>query len=327
MTHQYIKYLIAIALIALPQSVLSQRQAYLAAPVDSNQIIHRTWYSLSYNEKYEQADWVAYSLTSSEVDGLTPRKDSFKPDPDILTYTADDDDYSGSGYDRGHLIPAADMKMSVESMASSFYYSNMSPQHPSLNRGIWRSLETAVRNWAKTEGRVYVITGPVLAKGVIKFIGDDQVGVPKYYYKVIYDPTGERKAIGFIFENSDSNDLPLQSYAVSVDSVESFTGLDFYYNISDELEEPFESVVNVSQWEFNNSTRRSSNSRSAVTTTTRSSSQSNTVQSNSTGQCEYYNGRKIITGPRGGKYYINSNGNKSYVSGSKRSKIVRRACN
>ena len=327
MMHQYFKYIFVIALIALPQSVLSQRQAYLAAPVDSNQIIHRTWYSLSYNERYEQADWVAYSLTSSEVDGLTPRKDSFKPDPLIITYTADDDDYSGSGYDRGHLIPAADMKMSELSMASSFYYSNMSPQHPSLNRGIWRSLETVVRNWAKDEGQVYVVTGPVLAKGVIKFIGDDEVGVPKYFYKVIYDPTiGNRKAIGFILENSDGNDLPLESYAVSVDSVESFTGLDFFYNINDVFEEPYESVVDVSLWDFNTTTTRSSNSSSVVTPTTRSNTQSKSVQSSSTGQCEYYNGRKIITGTRGGKYYINSNGNKTYVSGERRSRIVKRAC-
>ncbi|RNC84799.1 MAG: DNA/RNA non-specific endonuclease [Balneola sp.] len=306
---------------------IAQNQVFLANAVDGNQIIHRTWYSLSYNEAYEQADWVAYELTATEVNGTTPRKDSFKGDFKITTGTAGYGDYANSGYDRGHLIPAADLKMSEESMSSSFYYSNISPQHRSFNRGIWRSLESIVRNWALTEERVYVITGPVLSKGIIESIGENEIGVPKYFYKVVYDPTDERKAIGFILENSDGNDLPITNYAVTVDSVESFTGLDFYHNLEDSLEEPFESTIDISLWEFNSTVSTTSNNGSAVNSRTSSNTQNRNVRSTSTAQCEYYNGRKIYTGPRGGKYYINSNGNKTYVSGDRRSRIVRRACN
>ena len=293
------KYLLFATIIFLyPLQLLGQNLEYLADSVGNNQIIHRTWYSLSYNEKFEQADWVAYSLTANEVEGQTPRKNNFKTDPEISTFSANSNDYKGSGYDRGHLVPAADMKMSIESMASSFLYSNISPQHPSFNRGIWRTLETKVRQWAKIEGEIYVITGPVLAKGIYKFIGANRVGVPKYYYKVIYDPTGKRKAIGFILENSNNNKLSLHHYAVTVDSVESFTGLDFYYNISDQFEEPIESVLEVGKW-----------------------------FSTANDQCEYYNSKKIFTGPKGGKYYINLNGKKTYVSGKKRSRIARKPCN
>lgn len=328
MPYLYALILLIIGLCLPPLASTAQTQNYLPTEVGTNQIIHRTWYSLSYNEKYEQADWVAYELTAAEVNGLTPRKDSFKKDYVIKTGSAEDADYYKSGYDRGHLIPAADMKMSESSMSSSFYYSNISPQHPSLNRGIWSSLEKKVRQWAEVEGRVYVATGPVLLKGMVKTIGPNKVGVPKYFYKVIFDPTGEQKAIGFILENSNKNILPLSSYAVSVDSVESFTGLDFFYNISDDIENPVEAVFDISLWRMGNNARSVSTSATTSSSNSNSTSTTNTNRTTNTsaGQCEYYNGRKIITGSKGGKYYINSNGNKTYVSGAKRKEIVKSAC-
>jgi endonuclease G len=120
----------------------------IPAITNPDAVIEKDFYILQYNEQFEQADWVAYELTRDEVMGSTDRKDSFKTDTEIGTGSATLADYRGSGYDRGHLAPAADMKMSALSMSDSFYMSNMSPQHPSFNRGIWSKLESYVRTWA-----------------------------------------------------------------------------------------------------------------------------------------------------------------------------------
>jgi len=103
---------------------------------DDEQIINHTGYTLKYNEQYEQAELVAYQLTNKEVGGKYPRSDNFRQDPHISTGSATLSDYKGSGYDRGHLIPAADMKWSPDAMNVSFYMSNMSPQNPGFKRGI-----------------------------------------------------------------------------------------------------------------------------------------------------------------------------------------------
>ena len=109
-------------------------------PIIGEQIVNHLGYSLSYNEKNEQASWVAYELTADQVRGTVKRKDSFRSDPLIKTGSASLSDYKGSGYDRGHLAPAADMKWSTTAMSESFFMSNMSPQLPGFNRGIWKKL-------------------------------------------------------------------------------------------------------------------------------------------------------------------------------------------
>jgi endonuclease G, mitochondrial len=219
-----------------------------------DKIISHTGYSFLYNEKHEQATWVAYELTKKETAKLVKRKNNFIPDPDVKTGTADDIDYEGSGYDKGHLAPAADMCWSESSMEESFYFSNMSPQEPGFNRGIWKKLEEQVRNWAIAYNSVYIVTGPVLSDG-LPVIGPDKVSVPKYYYKVILDYTGpETKGIGFIIPNSGSNQ-PLQKYAVSIDSVEKFTGIDFFPALPDNEERLIESNLCIKCWSWNNSVK------------------------------------------------------------------------
>jgi endonuclease G, mitochondrial len=213
-------------------------------------IIEKNNYTLHYNEKFEQADWVAYELTKSEVLGSTRRKDSFKVDPAVKTGSATLSDYKGSGYDRGHLAPAADMKMSSESMGESFYMSNMSPQVPEFNRGIWAKLESTVRTWAVDNDSLYIDSGPVLTKAYYPTIGANKVAVPDFYYKVVLDYTGDEvKAIGFILPNKKST-KDLQDYAVTVDEVESITGLDFYPGLDDSIESALESSFDVSLWSF-----------------------------------------------------------------------------
>ena len=169
-----------------------------------DQVVKHTGFSLLYNEKHEQAGWVAYDLTRQETNKLFERSDRFVADPKVMTGTATDKDYEGSGYDRGHLAPASDMGWSATAMAESFFYSNISPQIPGFNRGIWKRLEGLVRSWAIEYDTVYVVTGPILRSG-LPTLGPNQVSVPEHYYKVILDYTEPGiKGIGFILPNISS---------------------------------------------------------------------------------------------------------------------------
>jgi len=215
-------------------------------------IITHLGYALVYNEAYEQASWVAYELTKKETHKGFNRTNKFIADPKILTSTANNADYSRSGYDQGHLAPAGDMVCSATAMAESFYYSNMSPQKPSFNRGIWKRLEELVRSWAVDNQSVYIVTGPVLTSG-LSTIGDNKVAVPQYFYKVILDYTiPEIKGIGFILPNIGSK-KPLQEYAVTIDSVERFTGIDFFPKLPGEQEENIERTLTLQSWSWNSS--------------------------------------------------------------------------
>jgi len=214
-----------------------------------NNIISHTGYSLLFNNKHKQANWVAYELTSAETNKQFERTNKFLPDPDVTSGTANDNDYKGSGYDKGHLAPAADMGWSATAMAESFYYSNMSPQTPGFNRGIWKRLEELVRTWAIENNSVYIVTGPVLTNG-LQSIGANKVSVPNYFYKVILDNTEPGiNGIGFIIPNTGS-DLPLQSFAVTIDSVEKLTGIDFYPALPDKQEKIIESKLCLQCWSW-----------------------------------------------------------------------------
>lgn len=222
----------------------------LPTPVSGEQIIQHTGYTLSYDEPYEVASYVAYQLTRDEVNGALDRTDDFRPDPAVTTGSATLDDYRGSGYDRGHLIPAADQKWSAQAMSDSFYMSNMTPQVGSFNRGIWSSLEAMVRTFANDNGAVYVVTGPVLTDGPYQTIGKNKVAVPKQFYKVVlfYDGT-KAKAVGFLLPNEGSQ-KPVRSFAVPVDQVEQVTGLDFFPALPDDLENTVEATWDQNAWDW-----------------------------------------------------------------------------
>jgi len=233
---------------------------------DPNEIIiTHTGYALLYNEPHEQASWVAYELTKEETNKLYERTDKFILDPKVKTGTANDKDYAGSGYDRGHLAPASDMGWSATAMAESFYYSNMSPQIPSFNRGVWKRLEELVRTWAIENNSVYIVTGPVLTSGLTT-IGPNKVSVPDHYYKVILDYNEPIiKGIGFIIPNAGSIE-PLQNFAVSIDSVEKVTGIDFFFSLPDEQEDLIEKTLCIKCWSWK-STKTTSEKEEAKTST------------------------------------------------------------
>jgi endonuclease G len=214
-----------------------------------DQIIKHRAYTLSYNETHEQANWVAYELTADETSGASERSSSFYEDPMVTSGSATNEDYSGAGYDRGHLAPAGDMTWSPEVMHESFYYSNMSPQVPSFNRGIWKKLETQVRTWAQLYQVIQVVTGPVLTDD-LHSIGVHNVSVPAYYYKVILDyQAPDKKAIGFLMANASST-LPLQTFAVNIDQIEKITGIDFFPSLPDTEEALLESHIDIAAWDW-----------------------------------------------------------------------------
>ena len=222
----------------------------LGIPGKCDTLIDRPGYALGYIEYHEQAAFVIYKLTAREA--LTKeaqRTNRFRRDPEIPTGSATTADYRRSGYDRGHLAPAADMAFSVQTMADSFFMSNMSPQKPAFNRGIWKRLEEQVRQIAIREKAIYVVTGPILPKKKTVTIGANQVTVPTHYYKVIFDLTPPRKMIGFILPNAGS-DRPLEDFAVMVDVVEKATGLDFFSALPKAVQERLESTISVSAWEL-----------------------------------------------------------------------------
>ncbi|MDH5398991.1 MAG: DNA/RNA non-specific endonuclease [Cyclobacteriaceae bacterium] len=220
------------------------------APAPSvNPIIIHDHYTLSYSEKHEQAEWVYYYLTPERIKGSVKRTDHFREDPGVLTGSAQLSDYKGSGYDRGHLCPAADNKQSISAMDQSFYMSNMSPQAPSFNRGLWKKLEEQFRSWVLEKGGLYVITAGVLSDQLAT-IGKNQVSVPQYYYKMAYNPHAQQM-VAFLMANSKLAG-PITDYVVTVDSVEAVTGLDFFPGLSDGLEDKLESDFDLAAWELFN---------------------------------------------------------------------------
>ena len=218
-------------------------------PGARDQIIKHTGYFLSFNSPCRIANWVAYELTAEETVAVVKRNDRFIPDPLLSSGTVSNADYKGSGYDRGHLAPSADMCYSYQTMAESFYLSNMAPQVPGFNRGIWSKLEAQVRQWAVDDKAVYVVTGMVLTKG-LPTIGNNRITVPALFYKVILDYTEpDIKGIAFIMPNQGSQE-PLQHFAVTIDSVERVTGTDFFYQLPDEQEQVIEGAIDLSQWSW-----------------------------------------------------------------------------
>lgn len=229
---------------------------------EDRQIVNHLYYSLCYRESYEQAEWSAYCLDSENLVKNVNRTDDFRADPKVTTLSATPLDYKSSGYDRGHLSPAADFAFSKEAMSETFYMSNMSPQAGSLNRGIWKDLESTVRQWAQQYHRIFVVVGPVLDQEstYYKKIGKNQVAVPEFYYKVVllalYEDEQDRAtkddaknvtALAFVFPNQKCEGI-IFDYACTVDEVEARTGIDFFPALPDEIEDLIEGRIEYEYW-------------------------------------------------------------------------------
>ena len=213
------------------------------------ELVRHDHYLLSYSEAHEQAAWVAYTLLPAHLSYQDRERPYFEEDPNVTTKSADWRNYRGSGYDRGHLCPAGDRRFSESAYNQTFYTSNISPQDPEFNAGIWNDLEMQVRRWCKRYGPLYVVTGGVLEDG-LEGIGDEDVRVPRSFYKVVIRGSGrELRVIGFLLPNRPGQ-RPLSEYSVPLDRIESLTGIDFLPGLSQEEQHRLESGTEPGQWRF-----------------------------------------------------------------------------
>tara|TARA_R110002124_G_scaffold99337_1_gene245344 strand:+ start:79562 stop:80380 length:819 start_codon:yes stop_codon:yes gene_type:complete len=213
----------------------------------TGEIVRHAFYSLSYSETHEQAEWVAYPLIKKHLSRNDFERPYFVEDRKVSTKSADWRNYKKSGYDRGHLCPAGDRRFNYEAYHETFLTSNISPQNHDFNSGVWNSLEQKVRFWAEKFDGVYVVTGGVLIEG-LKGIGDEHVSVPEEFYKIILDASdGKYKAIAFLIPNSPT-DKSFYDYVVTIDRIEELTGIDFFPNLSKNVQEDLERKIDLNVW-------------------------------------------------------------------------------
>ncbi|MBO4985510.1 MAG: DNA/RNA non-specific endonuclease [Bacteroides sp.] len=220
----------------------------------SELILKRKGYTTSYNREWKLPNWVAWELTPEKLIEREGRTNDFLPDPDLPEKEAvTTKDYKSSGYDRGHMCPAGDSRWHWKAMQESFYMTNMCPQNHKLNSGDWKELEEACRRWAKQEGRIYIVCGPILYQGNHKTIGkqaDRRIIVPEAFFKVVLCmESNPPRAIGFIYKNEGGN-RPMSSYVNSVDQVERITGIDFFPALPDEIEAKVEAACDPKLWKI-----------------------------------------------------------------------------
>lgn len=222
---------------------IQQMEIPVMSAKKQGQVIHRTGYTLAYDAKTRTPQWVAWELTKKETQGTEERSNDFQPDPDVKGAKVVTKDYSHSGYDRGHMAPAADMKWSKKAMMESFYMSNICPQDHNLNTSDWSKLENKSRQWARRYGKVYIVCGPIYNGKRNEYIGDHRVKVPDAFFKVVLiNEKKKQRAMGFYFEN-EAGERKLQEYLVPVDRLEQLTGMDFFSALPDNLEDRLEAEI------------------------------------------------------------------------------------
>lgn len=235
----------------LPAAEVDQTVAYELVRLNNDQpeqVIEHIGYTVSYNPNWLVPNWVAYELTVDETGGEQERSNHFKPDPLVEGDPVVTSDYSKSGYDRGHMAPAADMKWSEQAMRESFYMTNICPQLHNLNAGDWKDLEEMARSWAQQYGSIYIACGPIVEADYPTIGKTHTIAVPAAFYKVFLRQTNKGwTSIGFIMPNQAGN-RPLMTYMLTVDEVEAQTGLDFFYNLPDSIEAQVESDYDISYW-------------------------------------------------------------------------------
>ncbi|MBU3725285.1 MAG: DNA/RNA non-specific endonuclease [Burkholderiaceae bacterium] len=218
-------------------------------PSDRGALLCRSGFALAHDEEKKAPAWVVQRMTPERLINRVKRNDRFVPDPDLPKGArAELEDYRGSGYDRGHMAPAADMRWSAQAMAESFYLSNMAPQvGPGMNRGIWSEIEATIRQWVARRGELFIYTGPIFQTNAPDKIGPNQVAVPTHFYKIVFDPV-RVETIAFVVPNAPHPNRRIEEFITSVKDIEMRTGLNFLNRISPAVQALIEEAVAPALW-------------------------------------------------------------------------------
>lgn len=234
-----------------------------------DELICHLAYCLVYDSKNKLAKWTAHIISKDIKTGKTSRSNDFRVDTKINTGTANDEDYfkkyktedgktkyEGFGYDRGHLAPSADFKWSADALSESYFYSNMTPQTPDFNRKHWADVESFCRDFViNADKDVFIVTAPIITENMkIMKRSPQKIAIPYYHYKIMVD-LEDKKGIAFLLPQDTINGkaiiyYPIESYVVTIDSIEKLTGINFFKNLSKEDEIKIESTSDISLWRF-----------------------------------------------------------------------------
>jgi len=213
------------------------------------EIVEHRHYILSYNERYEQAEWVAYVLKKDHLTYDDRERPYFIEDPKVKTKSADWRNYKNSGFDRGHLCPAGDRRFTEFAYDETFYTSNISPMRSDFNAGVWNRLEMHIRKWGKKYRTIYVITGGILQEGLVT-IGEESVAVPEAFYKIVVrGKPNNMEVAAFLIPHRESK-KSLSTFLISIDELELRTGIDYFSALPDDYEQKLEASVKKVAWKF-----------------------------------------------------------------------------
>jgi len=238
---------------AMPAVLVGNDNLRFGYPGGKGILLIKQFYVILFDTTTLVPEWVTYHLTKEDLQGNANRADDFRPDPDLPEGKRSElADYQGSGYDRGHQAPAADFKRSEEAMSETFFLSNMAPQQPKLNRGIWSKLEDQVRTLVKKHGSIWIFTGPLYLDSLDQRIapkeqiGPHNVAVPTHFFKIILceHADGQREMFAFVMKNQLEK-LPgtPKDYVVTVRKVEELSGLNFFHRLPDDEETRLETTA------------------------------------------------------------------------------------
>ena len=215
----------------------------------SEHVLEYDGFTVSYNHTTLVPNWVAYELLDDELNGsYNTRSSNFSRDPNLVGEQASREDYSHSGWDKGHMAPKADMRWSSASYWQSHYFTNICPQNHTFNAGDWNTLEQKVRGMAKKYGRVWVICGPIFTTHEFGTIGDAKVQVPDQFFKALLIKNGsDYSAIAYVMPNKAKHH-PLKEYACTVDELELLIDRDLFPKLDDAIETAIEKEINWTYW-------------------------------------------------------------------------------
>lgn len=205
-------------------------------------------FTVNFNASNRTPNYVVWELLGSEASGTHPRSDNFWQDSAIKN-CPEKSDYKNSGYDRGHMFPAADAKYSARAMDDCFVMANMCPQVHALNGGAWKTLEEKERLWAERDSALIIVAGPIYSSSDRERIGEAGVRVPSYFFKALLAPyLSEPRAIAFVYPNTRAPGN-MRNYSMSIDELEELTGFDFFPALPDDVENRVESQVSFKAWD------------------------------------------------------------------------------